>query len=403
MKPIKPINLPGIMVLFAVFCIFWGCNPNDNPNFGEETWIRFYGAGGGFDNAVDMINDPDGNGYYLMGGQLGNFSADRLGLRIYRVDGVGTQVGEPFEEPRWFGSAMFWTQDGNIAVGGDTTTASGKRAAFLMVISPALDTIFTSFVSEQDSSWRINDVIEAQDGGFLLLGSLEFDGIVDPYLIKFDDQGNLLWRKKHSSLFPIEDGVKILANGSGYLLLIAKGNFENEEFVFSEGYALLQVNEAGEKMMATSSPAFSNRVVGFAQTGLGYRVCGNLYPDQAKPDSSLVLIDEWDGALNFLGSDTVITGAGYQTGHTSQASYSGGYLIGGTRIFKRDSTAALLINLNGQDKVIISETYGTGDQLEVNSVLESPQGNFILWCSFLDGTTRMPFLVKTNSQGKVVD
>jgi hypothetical protein len=78
--------------------------------------------------------------------------------------------------------------------------------------------------------YNVNDMIIADDGGFLILGSRKTEtGPYEVWLMKTDDRGNRLWDKTYTS-GPADEGISLVRNFSGgYLLACNRFRYSGDQ------------------------------------------------------------------------------------------------------------------------------------------------------------------------------
>lgn len=162
---------------------------------GEIEWERSYGFSGS-DQLFSVIQTSDGG--YFTGGFLDVTASDGAGN-----DNFTKQGSSPDKRASQHGVGEFW---------GHKLDASGNL-------------IWRRYFGGTNND-RVNEVVEAQDGGILMVGSSEsndFDvsnsrGSYDFWAVRLDKEGNLIWEKSYGgSEIDIAYAATATIDG-GYLL-----------------------------------------------------------------------------------------------------------------------------------------------------------------------------------------
>ncbi len=166
---------------------------------GDTLWTKTYGgAGNENDPSVDITTD----GGFIIAGVTGSFGAGWGDVYLIRTDNngdtlwtkvYGGSVGSDYAK------AVKQTTDGGYIIAGTSWSFGITAEDYYLIKTDSLgDTLWTRTYGGPmaDMGW---DVIEAMDGGYVIVGQTRSFGAVggDAYLVKTDVNGNLLWSKTY--------------------------------------------------------------------------------------------------------------------------------------------------------------------------------------------------------------
>jgi len=273
-----------------------------------------------------------------------------------------------------------------------------------IVVAQAPDTLWTKSIGETGSQIAYA-VFPTSDGGFMLGGYTTGSGSGDYYMVKTDNEGEVIWTKTfgeegryESANWMIEtaDGGYILAGGRGQDppyssnadIYLVKAD-ANGDVQWSSIIGFEDVSESANCIVQTSDG--------------GYIVCGSYWAtSQTGYDVFLVKttdlgVQEWRQVLNFE------EGMADRAYGIEQAN-DGGYLVTGeTQAFTTnydDNTYILKTNIVGEMEWL--KTYGGSWPWYENSnhIIHTSDGGFFL-CGNQDndGADKNWFVVKTDGNG----
>jgi hypothetical protein len=349
----------------------------------EESFVHKIVDGGSISQS---IRTADGNFAYLNGLKivLVNNESEK------RISGISLS----FEIPSW---GYVWLRgidqiaDGFVLVGGSQPDGYYGNSSALVVKVNSQGEVEWNKTFSIGSNSSFDSVIATPDGGFIAIGSTDFQGW-HPILLKFSSDGNVLLSKSFDNLSgsfqakPDVDGGVVLAAdliGSDW------GSY---------GVNVVKINEAGNIVWAKSLV----QVEGFSlhsMTTLGNQ--GYLFAGSGTDPKTLLLI-----RLNADGS------------FHSKAAYSlaprfavmslaqtpdGGAAVGGVLI--RNSGAqydGFLLKLNDRQKLVFHKRLGFKNNLEgIASVIAKEDGSYLVFGSSGLGQHADTLLVSINKDGLV--
>lgn len=189
---------------------------------------------------------------YLVVGFSESFSSspfdNDIDIYVIKTDVDGQKAWETTFDPGLteYGYAALQTEDGGFLIAGEASfeTVQGPFQAYLLKISDRGKYEWSyTYTDEPGASLRIRDITAAPDGGYLMVGYIEYeDANDDIFLLKVNSQGQEQWRKAFGE--PGDDiAVAVAVLGDGYVIT---GNEDNPEGVFDRDMILYRLNGNGE-------------------------------------------------------------------------------------------------------------------------------------------------------------
>lgn len=179
----------------------WGLNGTDGCLMkldagGNQIWTRSYGGPSG-EQIYDVVPTRDGGLAFT--GHTQSFGSGASDLLIGKTDTAGTVLwarafGGTANE---YGVSVDTASDGGIVVAGYTYSFGAGNADFMILKFSSAGAFQWSRVIGGPLLELPYEIIQTQDGGFLISGiTLSFGaGSTDIYLVKLDDAGNLRWTR----------------------------------------------------------------------------------------------------------------------------------------------------------------------------------------------------------------
>ncbi|MCJ8288734.1 MAG: T9SS type A sorting domain-containing protein [Crocinitomicaceae bacterium] len=188
-------------------------------NSGNIEWSRTYG-GIYSDNICSVIPIID-TGYMLLG-STSSFGLDS-DIYLIKTDLIGDTlwtktIGGTSED---YGLDMIRTLDGNYVITGYTESfGAGQTDAFLLKVDNDGNILWVKSYGGLDGE-SINTVLQSSDEGYLISGKTHSFGSIDGdiYLVKTDGLGDTLWTKKYGGLGTDHAKSIIQTTNSGYLII----------------------------------------------------------------------------------------------------------------------------------------------------------------------------------------
>lgn len=209
-------------------------------SLGDSLWSKTIGFEG---NDYGTCVQEDNNSGYIIIGTTSNSKTGQANTNILLVQtnysgGIRTAEtfgGLGFDE----GKKLQVLSDGYVFTG--TTTLGGTTSMILVKLEGNIysEPVFEKQFGGSNLS-EGNAVITTDDGGFALVGSLEFAASKDVYFIKTDEQGNELITEKFGGSSD-ETGFAVEQTSDGGFILVGSTEFEGNSMI-----TLIKINSEGK-------------------------------------------------------------------------------------------------------------------------------------------------------------
>ena len=276
--------------------------------------------------------------------------------------------------------------------------------AILMLIVPvsarAPDTLWTKTFGGGRTEWGYS-VRQTTDGGFIVAGTTWSYGAgdCDIWLIKTDNQGNMLWNKTYGGPF-LEMGHSVQQTfDGGYVIAGVTESFGSGDCDF---YLVKTDSAGGMQWARTYGGTASDVAFSVCQTAdNGYILTG--YTDSygaGREDIYLVKVD--------ANGDTAWTKTyGYESfdnGNDVIQTSDGGYVITGVIDSSIQGADIPLIKTDATGQVIWARQYGGRYGDVAYAVKQTRDGGFIVagWTDSYGAGKKDVFLIRTNSAGDTI-
>ncbi|MCP4631565.1 MAG: T9SS type A sorting domain-containing protein [candidate division Zixibacteria bacterium] len=192
---------------------------------GDTIWTKTFG-GVDDDKAYSVHQTIDGG--YIVGGTSWR-PASLLDFIMIKTDSLGNEVGTKYYggvETEDIG-VVIPTSDGGYIMTGQSHSYGG-RDVYVVKTNGSGDTLWTKTYggSLEDSG---KDIKQTSDGGYIICGSTESYGAGndDVYLIKTDANGNMLWSRTYGD-YKYDDGFQVLETAdNGYIIAASTNSFSS--------------------------------------------------------------------------------------------------------------------------------------------------------------------------------
>ncbi len=242
-------NIPLLLLLFATLF-----------SFSQESFEKIIDDGDVNEFAAELVQTAD-SGYLLCGGKEGK-------ALLMKTDRYGTvQWSQTYDEG--FGSnvsSLYLTADNGVILAGTTGDSEGFSLVYL-VKTNATGTKEWSKSFEINGSDRANDVVQTNDGGYLIVGEADFGGFV----LRVNASGDFVWQQVyqesmyHWQFYQVDKttdnnyiivGSENSTGTSGYSVNLIKmndsgGEVWNKTYSAGYGYSVKQTGDGG--FIATGS------------------------------------------------------------------------------------------------------------------------------------------------------
>lgn len=292
---------------------------------GNMQWNKTYGQTGQ-DNARSLIQTSDGG--YAMAGSTILFGDDSSGYNVYvvKTDSAGNlEWNKTYGGMAWdFGQSIIETTDGGYAIAGFTTSfGAGYNDVFLIRADENGNLIWNKTYGDiYDDLGR--SIVQTNDGGFAIAGSCtavpSYQGTENFYLVKTDAAGNMEWNKSYGGFY-VESGNQIVQASDG-----------------------------------------------------GYAIVGTSYNSPVAPNREDALLVKTDGAGNMQWSRSY-GGTGIDYGYSVVETGDGGFAIAGTSSSYSPVAALWLIKTDSEGILSWNKTIESGHAF---SMVETEDGGYAL-------------------------
>jgi len=179
-------------------------------SIGDTLWLNTYG-GASYDELYSICEDNNGN--YLICGTTYNLVNGSYDIYVIKITVNGELIWD-----RSFGGtgpdnsySIIQTNDNNYVIVGSTESFGAEGIdVYLIKINSDGDTIWTRTFGGASDDWA-SSIQETVDGGYIILGyTHSFGGNKDVYLIKTDENGQVLGMD--DCLSPINNRISVFPN-----------------------------------------------------------------------------------------------------------------------------------------------------------------------------------------------
>ena len=204
--------------------------------------------------------------------------------RAYAIRYYG---GEDDEKLR----SVISTKDGYVLAGYSDSWGHGRKDAYVVKIDKSGNRIFGRVFGYKYDEVA-NQIIEANDGGYILVGTTDSDSDrrKDIFVVKMDSKGKRLWQYRYGTREE-DEGISITqAHGGGYVV----AGYTKDSRDYDRDVYLVKISENGdalwERRYGGSRDDSANRI---KKTKDGYVVVGYRYSTQTfSKDVYLIKVDK---------------------------------------------------------------------------------------------------------------
>jgi len=387
----RPIFTVIIILLLLIISCRKPTAPSEHGPY--MLWSRTFG-GAGYDNGNSIQQTSDGG--YIIVGRTTSSDTGEFDVYLIKTDTYGNlSWAKTYGGSNWDGGySVQVTSDGGYIIAGRTNSfGAGYKDVYLIKTDQNGDTLWTKTYGGPDEELGFS-VQQTSDGGYIIAGYTRSFGAgsADAYLIKTDDQGEILWTKTYGgtnsdvvlSVQQISDGGYIIAGstssfGSGNMDVYLIKTDENGNTIWTRTYGGEDL-DSGHSVRQTSEGGY---IITGSTSSYGSGVV----------DVYLIKTD--------ANGDTLWTktygGANTDKGYSVQQTSDGGYIIVGyTNSFGAGSYDVYLIKTDNNGDILWTKTYG-GTYEDIGfSVQETSEDVYIivgLTTSFGAGLTDV-YLIK---------
>ncbi len=388
------------------------------PGVGGESWIRVYRADQ--DDVCDDVLLAEDGGYYLVGTTNLEFEPERRGdTYLIKTDAAGQVVwakaygGDGYEG----GMAIAQTSEGLLLSGVvDSVDTDGMDILLTMVDLEGNQLWTKTFGGPLD---QMGAAVPLDDGGYILGGSVvdPDDFVVDPgtagyggfegrsniYLARIDADGNEVW----SRAFGGEDNNVLATSGSqspdGDFLALGTIVY------FPEGgddIYLVKVDENGDEVWSRTWEDGSMNAYDLIQASDGNYLISGTYipadaPDETRPNYLFIKVDPEGNEIwrSTFGDPEMI-----ERGLALVETTDGGYVTMGDKgmsYYSGDDVGIALVKIDANGQFLWEELIETSAHSMLATILQHPDGGYVVAGSIMGTYSFNPLLIKTDSEGYV--
>ena len=390
--------------------------PAPEPTATSGTWFKTYG--GSRDDVCDDVLLTDDGGYFLVGTTNLRYEPEMDGdVYLIRADAAGEVLWEKTYEKEGYqgGQAISRTSDGGLLISGGASSPSTN----------GIDVYLMELDQEGNERWfktvggPLDEMAAAQqmaDGSYLLVGNIvdPDDFVADPgtagyggfacrsnvYLAKLDADGGELW----SHAFGGENNVLVTGgvqtpDGGGLLLATILYFPKSGDDVW-----LLKVDEYGNEAWSRTWEEGDISARGLVQTADGNYLITGAYASgdetDANEDFLFIKIDPKGNELwrSTFGDPNMI-----DYGAVLAETMDGGYVAAGERITDLHTWDAdiSLVKIDENGQLLWEQIIETDAHCMFGTILQHPDGGYIIAGSVFNGRTFDIFVIKTDAEGNV--
>ena len=304
----------------------------------------------------------------------GTFSDTLSGHGIDKVGGV-----QPFERilgtnEEDNGRNVKQTTDGGFIIVGRTTPPGEEYDSIYLIKTDAAGKVtWTSVYGDEDGVDSGADVIQTEDGGYLVLGRTENYGVggFDIILVRYNSEGEYQWKKTFGSVNDESGSRLIAADDGGYFLLgqttpqsgIGKNIFlvktdaeGTEQWTTTYGG---ETGTDGNDMIQLSDGNYA--IVGFIAQGEDFQV----YFIKIDDKGDLI----WEKSFG---------GSAYDVGSSVRETRDGGFVLCGyTASMGAGARDGYVVRLDASGNLLWENAYGYDNSDQFGGIAETPAGDFI--------------------------
>ncbi|MCB0572627.1 MAG: T9SS type A sorting domain-containing protein [Phaeodactylibacter sp.] len=236
--------LRHLLPAFALLC---------SVSAGAQGWEKVFG-GNKEDQGLAVIQTSD-LGYLVIGysESFPSFQDQDIDVYAIKTDVDGTLVWEETFDDGYteYANAVLQASDNSYLIAGEISYQSntGPFEAYLLKINEQGKKEWHRSYSEPTAnSLRINDIVAAPDGGYLMVGMAVYDSPnsnEDIFLLKVDENGDEQWRKIFGTVRG-EEAKAVIAYQGGYVICGTEDNPQPPPIAFGGDMVTYRLDAQGE-------------------------------------------------------------------------------------------------------------------------------------------------------------
>ncbi len=211
----------------------------------------------------------------------------------------------------------------------------------------------------------VSSIIRTDDGGFALAGFTESFGIGyhNAWFVRVDSDGNMLWNRTYGGSKFDEVRSILQVNDDGYILAGRTGSYSSS----MQNFWLIKTNSAGDLLWNRTYESRANEEVKIVIPIIdGYLLIGT---KSLSTDSSDILIVQTDFKGNLIWNKVIDGLANNSTVSSAVQALDGGFILAGYSCSSINGYEAWLVKVDSQGDLVWNKTFGgAGSDLALSVV-----------------------------------
>ncbi len=370
------------------------------------TFMKSFG-GRSYDEGRSLLQLSDGG--IILAGRASPGTSSNTDMVVIKVDRDGNKAWE-----KKFGGDetdealdVITTADGNILVVGHSDSYSGSpgiKDVFAVKLDVSGNEIWKKTYGSNVTIDEAHAVVEAHNGGYLLVGHSFINGSLEINAFKINEQGEKEWEKYYGGSAS-EQGADVIKTDGGYVIV---GNTESKGKGKWDIW-MLSIDKEGNEVWDTTFGGGDNETANkIIPTNDGYLIAGSTYSfAYASQDFWIIKTDKegnevWNKAFGALAAEEA---------YSLVATKDGNYVAAGFQEVWDEKEQAVsekgfevfLVKFNDKGEKIWERANGGENEQRAFDIKEAEDGSFII-VGLTKGGRRKGVdvvLMKANAQGLV--
>lgn len=383
-----------IITLLLILFIAISCETNESGNTADkDSFMRLYG-GSYLDEGQKVLQTLDG-GYLLIGSMADENELSNM--YVLKTNSTGditwhVTLGDSLND---YASSFSMSEDQSILVAGTTTlVANNNTNAFAAKISSNGNILWENNYGSSNNE-QIEDVIETNDGGYMLAGYTNAAGQHDIFLLKISAAGDSLWSKTYGGS-ELDEAYSICYSHNGGYILFGTSESFIEPGQAAANMLALEVNENGVPIdRSTFGGELDDLGQAACKTTNGYIFTGTTNSFGAGESDIFVVktstnIHDIEWSKAFGGTET-------ENGNAVVQQTDGNFTVAGkTDSYGNGSNDVYLILISDQGHLIMEKTYGSTASEWANFLTQTTDEGFVFTGATSHTENSMIMLIKVD-------
>jgi len=352
----------------------------------KNFWVRTYGGPGTDCDSPYFIQEISSNEYMIVGtsNSFGQGEDDGLLVKINSKGEVilSKSIGLQLEDR--IHQSIGGTQEGEyLAVGYSTSQSYGYKDFLIVKFNQDGNLLWSKRVGSQydDVGYSIT---KTSDGNFIATG---WTGKItgedqDVLVVKFDDTGDILWAKTYGTKDDEEQAYSVASTSDGGVIIAAKKGTERMEALGHSNLLLIRLDSEGNivwsKLIGGKNYYYLISPQAIIEVSEGnYLISAETYSEENKKDGVLIKINAegeilWSRTVGTKENNERLRGALKTPGNT--------YIAVGD-LYNYDTSQGFLFEIDEEGNILKSKTVGSFAQGEVNrldTILYTSDDSYII-------------------------